>query len=545
MYGIERFNQMNNPLKSLSIYNNEYSRDVSLSEIRYNVNMSQKVHSFMKHEMNAMFDDENSRGFIQSLYEQNNHKLFWFDWQGIKKDEVFKFLDKVQSDPTLDEKSKLYSELISMRKEASNFSIADSIHKQMDFDVRLNAFFKDYMTYHFYGSIDWKAFEDELVRLRASEVSAYWVSYTPKYDISKLLVNYKPVEIIESATPISFGYREMIAEISRLKKLNNNGGYQKVTSATSDAVLKDRLMASNDYKCEDMNALSNYCLKMSIDRFQKRYGLVQSGKLNDSTIAKLNIPIDVQIEKLVLNANRIKRIVDINSTSYFFVNIPDFTLKFIENGKTTMGMNVVVGDNTHRTPIFSSDVSSIVLNPDWSVPVNIANKEFLPKLARNPNYLNNIKYELRYKGRKVNSAGVNWRALNANGKMNGYKIVQPPSDKNALGKIKFLFPNHFAVYMHDTPAKGKFLERRRNFSHGCVRLAQPEELLKTILSRDKAMSEARAFKILASDEKSHVALKHKIPVHIVYLTAWIDTNGRVNYRDDVYGYDILQQKKTK
>ncbi len=545
MYAIERFNQINNPIKSLSAYNNEYDRDVSLSQIRYNVNITQKVHNFIKNDMNAMFDDENNRGFIDTLYTQNNYKLFWFDWHGIERDKVFNFLDKVQSDPTLDEKSKLYTDLMLLRKEAGAFSIADSMNKQMDFDVRLNAFFKDYMNYVFYGSIDWQNFEDKLVALRASEVAAYWVTYTPKYDIAKLILNHKAEKIIESATPISFGYREMIAHIAKLKKVKASGGYVKITASSSDATLKDRLMASDDYKCEDMSILSNYCLKSSIGRFQKRYGLIESGKLNESTIEKLNTPIDTQIEKLILNANRIKRIVDVNSSSYFFVNIPDFTLKFIENKKVTMGMNVVVGDNSHRTPVFSSDMSTIVLNPDWSVPVNIANKEFLPKLASNPNYLKNIKYELKYKGRTVNSSSVNWKALKASGKMNGYKIVQPPSDKNALGKIKFLFPNHFAVYMHDTPAKSKFLERRRNFSHGCVRLAQPEELLKKVVAVDGGISEARAFKILASDQKSHIALKHKIPVHIVYLTAWVDTNGYVNYRDDIYGYDTLQQKKTK
>jgi murein L,D-transpeptidase YcbB/YkuD len=247
-----------------------------------------------------------------------------------------------------------------------------------------------------------------------------------------------------------------------------------------------------------------------------------------------------------LNIDRIKSLPDQPENRYIMVNIPDFRLYYKENGQQKLTMRVIVGDKTHHTPIFSNKVSFIVLNPYWLIPDSIVQKEMIPKMLKNPKYLEERGYEVRKDYRfsrpPIDTSKIDWARVLRNGQTKKYKFMQPPGPKNALGKIKFKFPNRFAVYLHDTPTKKLFNKGRRAFSHGCIRIAEPRALLATFAKHERSVNYNSAKRILRGKEKKQLNLSEHVPVHIVYLTAWINTDGLLHYRSDVYNYDSKQHR---
>jgi murein L,D-transpeptidase YcbB/YkuD len=228
------------------------------------------------------------------------------------------------------------------------------------------------------------------------------------------------------------------------------------------------------------------------------------------------------------------------------VNIPDFRLYYKENGRDALTMRVIVGDKKHHTPIFSNKISFIVLNPYWLIPDNIVKKEFIPRILKNPNYLAQRGYEVRrnYKLNRppIDTTKIDWARVLRTGQTRKYKFMQPPGPKNALGKIKFKFPNQFAVYLHDTPNRKMFRKYPRAFSHGCIRIAEPKALLATFAKHERSVNYNRAKRILRGKTKTQLNLASPVPVHIVYLTARVKDDGLVHYLPDVYGYDAKQSR---
>jgi murein L,D-transpeptidase YcbB/YkuD len=260
----------------------------------------------------------------------------------------------------------------------------------------------------------------------------------------------------------------------------------------------------------------------------------------------MNISVDWKIKKLLLNLDRIKRLPDQPEDRYIVVNIPEFRLYYRENGKDKLSMRVIVGDKKHHTPIFSNRISYIVLNPYWIMPDSIVQKEMIPNILKNPNYLADRGYEVRTsystKAPTIDTSKIDWEKVLRYGQTKKYKFMQPPGPKNALGKIKFKFPNQFAVYLHDTPTKKLFKKGIRAFSHGCIRISQPNALLSIFASIDPAISYNRSQQILRGKTKTQLNLTQTVPVHIVYLTAWVHSDGLLHYSTDVYNYDSKQKR---
>ena len=347
----------------------------------------------------------------------------------------------------------------------------------------------------------------------------------------------------------------MIKELKRLKRVQAQGGWGKTPASSqlrygkSGAVvkkLKQRLQKEGDYTCKELTSRYDQCLKKAVKHFQKRHGLYASGSVNKYTRAKLNLSVNWKIKKLLLNIDRIKRLPNQPEDRYIMVNIPDFRLYYKENGKQKLTMRVIVGDKKHHTPIFSNKISFIVLNPYWLIPDSIVQKELIPKMLKNPNYLKERGYEVRkdYKFSRppMDTSNIDWAKVAHNGQTKKYKFMQPPGKKNALGKIKFKFPNRYAVYLHDTPTKKLFNKGRRAFSHGCIRIAEPKALLATFAKHESSVNYTQAKRILRGKEKTQLNLSQKVPVHIVYLTAWINTDGLLHYRPDIYNYDSKQHR---
>ncbi len=248
--------------------------------------------------------------------------------------------------------------------------------------------------------------------------------------------------------------------------------------------------------------------------------------------------------QIAMNLERWRWMPDDLGTRYVIVNIPSFHLEARDTAQPTLQMKVVVGTTEHKTPIFSDTMTTTVFSPYWNVPDSIVEGETAPAAARDPGFLQRNNIEILRLGKSgstpVDPSTVNWDDPD---ELKALAFRQKPGAKNALGHVKFLFPNPYDVYLHDTPADALFARAGRAFSHGCVRVEQPEALAKWVLTDAPEWTDEKISEAMHAGEEQHVKLKQEIPVHIVYFTAWADDAGSVRLVPDVYGYDAIQASR--
>jgi murein L,D-transpeptidase YcbB/YkuD len=244
-----------------------------------------------------------------------------------------------------------------------------------------------------------------------------------------------------------------------------------------------------------------------------------------------------RVAQIELNLERWRWLPEELGDRYILVNVPTFQLQAIEQGKVTLAMRVVAGkaDET-PTPIFSDEMTEVVFSPYWYVPTSILRKETIPAILRDPGYLDRDELEVVQGGQVVPASSVDWTDPDLR-----VQVRQRPGAKNSLGLVKFVFPNKFDVYLHDTPAPSLFSKEERDFSHGCVRVEKPVELAQWVLRDQPEWMRQKIDAAMHAGREQHVALKHRIPVYIVYATAWVDEAGRLIFADDIYGHDTRQR----
>ncbi len=265
-------------------------------------------------------------------------------------------------------------------------------------------------------------------------------------------------------------------------------------------------------------------------------GLKTDGTIQPALLNTLNISPKKRIQQILINMERIRWMPAESPAEYLLVNIPAFKLYVYDNNKLDWSCNVVVGKPGANTVIFSNEMKYVVFSPYWNVPPGILVNEVLPAMRRNPGYLARQNMEVvTGSGSPVNAGSLNWAKYS--GGNFPYIIRQKPGGKNALGKVKFLFPNEYNIYLHDTPSKGLFGENKRTFSHGCIRVSEPQHLAEWLLRKDSAWTQQKIVTAMNGSKEKFISLKEKVPVYIGYFTAFVDSNGRLNFRDDVYGHD--------
>lgn len=300
-------------------------------------------------------------------------------------------------------------------------------------------------------------------------------------------------------------------------------------------VLRFKLALRGDLSSADtVSSRYDASLQKGIRNYQQRTGITVDGKVTSSLISHLNIPVNEHIRTILLNMERLRWVPDDRIGEYIFVNIPEFRLHVNRDSVLLFSMNVVVGKEATQTVVFSGLLSTIVFCPYWNIPQSIIVNEMLPILKRNPGYLTSKNMEVLKNGKVVSPHSINWRAYTTSVPL---QIRQRPGPNNSLGNIKFVFPNEYAIYLHDTPARHLFDNTGRSYSHGCIRIAEPVMLAEYLLKDDPQWNTESIEKAMYAGKEQKVNLERKVPVFIGYFTAWVDRNGRLNLRKDIYGHD--------
>ncbi|MES2667624.1 MAG: L,D-transpeptidase family protein [Pseudomonadota bacterium] len=352
-----------------------------------------------------------------------------------------------------------------------------------------------------------------------------------------------PAQVLAGLMPSSQVYAQLVkGKIALEARIAGGGWGPAVTgnpapggSGPDVVALRDRLVAMG-YMPTSATRTYDSQVSAAVQQFQLDHGLPADGVATAATLAELNTPPEDRLQAVIVALER-ERWLDIDrSGRYIWVNLPDFTARIMQDGKTVFQTRAVIGMNQadRETPEFSDTMEFMVINPSWSVPRSITVKEYLPLMQRNRNAAGQLQVIDR-NGRVVPRGSVNFAAYSA--KTFPFALRQPPSDDNALGKVKFMFPNPNNIYLHDTPAKSLFLQEVRAFSHGCIRLAEPFDFAYALLSSQTDAPEAEFARYLDTGAESPVMLETPLPVHLVYYTAYPSTKGRITYRRDIYGRD--------
>ncbi len=315
-------------------------------------------------------------------------------------------------------------------------------------------------------------------------------------------------------------------------------------------ILRKRLIMSGEMN-SNMTGKVNYFdkeLKQAVMHFQRRHGIKEDGMIGDQTVEALNVTAEKRIRQIEINLERMRWIARNLGHRYILVNIADYRLDTFDYGEMIMSKEVVVGKPFWDTPIFSDKIRYIVLNPSWKIPDSIGQEEIVPAIKNNRDYLTEqgIKIYSSWASyaREIDPQDISWSdVIDENFK---YKFIQSPGPRNPLGRIKFMLPNKYHVYLHDTPSKGLFSRTFRAFSHGCIRVRDPVDLAEYLLGHQPEWDREKILKIIEKGRELKVELLNPITIHILYLTAWVDDREILHFRQDIYGRDErLDQALTK
>lgn len=488
---------------------------------------------------------------VRLFYRDRGFKLAWFK-NGELVPQAGKFKEVINrahleglnpNDYKLKDFDKMYKAYENEKEEATQARL------QQELDIALTASYFHYGTDFYKGTvnprqvstIDWKVKKNKIKLNKALQtILKERTSKYPYYEFA----------------PLHPEYEKLRTALKRYRDLQHNGEWPKVEeikklkvqdSSPKVAVLRKRLLMEFDpKKAKTLTAQNSQTdtiydqnLEVLVKKFQSLNGLKADGVIGPATVKLLNIPVEDRIDQLIINMERWRWIPKKFEDKYIFVNIPRYTMHVFDNGKEMLNMKVIVGKTMNSTPVFSDKLEYVVFSPYWNVPNSIVENEIKPNMLKNPNFLESQNMEIvTGQGKnikRVSPSSIDWSSVTAkNFKM---LIRQRPGPKNALGPVKFLFPNEYNVYLHGTPFENLFNQEQRGFSHGCIRLEDPAKLAEYLL-KDKAEWSPDAIQdAMGKGEEQWVTLKEKVPVYIVYFTSWVDASGDVHFYQDLYKHD--------
>ncbi len=355
------------------------------------------------------------------------------------------------------------------------------------------------------------------------------------------------LEFLDALTPRGHFYNRLRAALAEYRELASAGGWPTVTEGeilrpgASDArvpLIAERLALTGDIAVATPHANSDVyddALEAGVSRFQARHGLDSDGVIGPATLRAMNVPVEDRITQLRINLERARWVFDDVTEDFIIVNIAAFKAYVVRNSEIVWQTAVQVGRTYHQTPVFRDEMKYVVFNPTWTVPYSIATKEMLPRIKKDPDYFETRDFDIKNSsGEIVPADSIDWSQLSRGNFP--YTFVQRPGPRNALGRVKFIFPNKYAIYLHDTPSKALFDQAERAFSHGCVRVENPFDLAEELLGPEE-WDQEKIQATLDSLETTTVYLPEPLPVLLLYWTAEIGPNNDVRFYTDVYERD--------
>jgi len=497
-----------------------------------------------------------------SLYKRVGYEYIWLG-ESEPKDITKELFNMIKNDLTLPSNSTSKKQMIELSKKIKKLYSSSNISKRQRaiLDMEISKLYLNYSYYKIYGGINWQKFKEKLDELtKKYKIKVGWEYYRPPLSpvdvIAEAVATNSLKEALDSAMPKRFRYKKLEKKLIEYIKLAKKGGWKSIPpykSVRPNQIspiipkIRERLKLEDEAKrcpVPDNPNLYDRCLQKAVFRYKVRHGL-KANKIIDSSLRRaFNIPISKKIAKMRLNLDRIKWLYRDKEPLRIELNIPSFRLNLYDKDKIITTIRVIVGKPNHPTPIFHNVMRYVVVNPYWKIPESIVKQEMLRHLIKDPYY-----YERRGKilkeswdenSPRVDPGSVDWKKYLAKDKHIPYYFMQIPGSRNALGKIKFLFPNKYSVYIHDTPTKRLFFRTTRAFSHGCMRIQKPRELLKMLALYNDNIDVEDIMEKLGTTEKETIALKKTVPVDITYLTAFVDDYGNLHFRKDIYNYDKYQ-----
>ena len=357
-------------------------------------------------------------------------------------------------------------------------------------------------------------------------------------------VQSSPTAFMRALPPQNPEYARLMKAKLQLEKQIAHGGWgakvpgkklQPGDSGAAVVALRNRLVAMG-YLRRSATKTFDGTMGQAVQKFQAAHGLNTDGVAGGVTLQEINVGPEQRLQSVIVAMERERWTNMERGKRHVLVNLTDYTAKIMDNNKVTFQTRSVVGANTHdrRSPEFSDVMEHMVINPTWNVPRSIAVKEYLPMMKRNPNAADHLKL-INGRGQSVSRANIDFSQYNE--RNFPFDIKQPPSRSNALGLVKFMFPNKYNIYLHDTPAKNLFSRETRAYSHGCIRLQQPFDFAYALLAKQSSDPKGEFHKHLKTGRETKVDLVQNVPVHIIYRTAVTSPKGQVGFRRDVYGRD--------
>ncbi|MDK3018301.1 L,D-transpeptidase family protein [Pseudodonghicola flavimaris] len=362
--------------------------------------------------------------------------------------------------------------------------------------------------------------------------------------LNEFALSEAPQSYLRALPPVTAEYRGLMKEKLRLEYVMAHGGWgpqvpgKKIEPGDRGPAviaLRNRLVTMG-YLDRSATGVYDAQLQQAVQRFQLAHGLEGDGVAGTSTLGEINAPVAERLESIIVAMERERWLNHERGDRHILVNQTDFSAKIIDHGRVTFETRSVIGKNAHdrRSPEFSDEMEHMVINPSWYVPRSIIVNEYLPKLRNNPGAVGHLEIT-DSRGRQVSRANTDFSQFSA--KSFPYAMRQPPGARNALGRVKFMFPNKYNIYLHDTPQKNLFSREVRAYSHGCIRLADPFDFAYALLAPQEADPKAFFQSVLATGKETKVMLKTPVPVHLIYRTAFTNSQGRAEFRRDVYGRD--------
>jgi L,D-transpeptidase YcbB len=458
---------------------------------------------------------------IRSFYNTRNYQYAWFSSDGLTEQargfwNLHDYVTTYDPDSSLKDKA--------LQKKMDNLIAEDQLSvnaKDKSFlntELTLTQHFIQYILHNYEkGFVKRKEMERFIPRKKEDALQLADSLLNKKHKDDKYYADVNPA------------YSALKDQLSKYVDVAKKGGWPQISVAKKRlkngmrspeiVAIKRRLQATGDLVGDDTSSIFNDTLVAAIKNFQERHGYTPSGKITDSLVKEMNVPVVKRIQQIIMNMERMRWMAAREKGNLIVVNIPEFVLHVYEGDKKAFDMDVVVGKEGHNTMMFNGDLNQVVFCPNWNVPQSIVEKEILPAMEKDKHYLEKQNMEVT-------------------GQEDGVPVIrQLPGEKNALGKVKFLFPNSFNIYFHDTPVKSLFEKDKRAFSHGCIRLKEPEKMADYVLREQPEWTPEKIEEAMNAGKEKFVKVKDPIPVVITYYTAWVDENGRLNFREDIYGHD--------